>query len=99
MQLYVGYMMFVESTIIGSDNPIELHSINVVNDQLGFILSVSNLTEIDNNSYIGFFDPPPEEFQLEVNGTDDNGFLFSYISDISVEPINISLTYSKQPYS
>ena len=87
--------MFVESTIIGSDNPIELHSINVVNDQLGFILSVSNLTEIDNNSYIGFFDPPPEEFQLEVNGTDDNDFLFSYISDISVEPINISLTYSK----
>ena len=95
MQLYVGYIMFVESTIIGNDNPIELSNINFVNDQLGFILSVSNLTEISNDSYIGFFDPPPEEFQLEVNGIDNNGFLFSYISDILVEPINISLIFSK----
>ena len=91
--------MFVESTFIGSDNPVEISSINVVSDRLGFILSVSNLTEVDNNSYIGFFDTPPEEFQLQVNGIDDNGFLFSYISDISVEPVSIALTFSKRPYS
>ena len=93
--------MFVESTVIGSNNPIEIDisSINIVSDQLGFILSVSNLTKVDNNSYIGSFDPPPEEFQLQVNGIDDNGFQFSYISDMSVEPVNIGLTFSKQPYS
>jgi len=86
--------MFAESTIIGSSNSIVINSINVVNDQ-GIILSLLNLTEIENNSYIGYFDPPSEEFQFQVNGIDDNGFQFSYISDISVEPTTISLTFSK----
>ena len=89
-----GYSMFVEATIIGSENPVVISNINVVNDQ-GFILNLSNLTEIDNNSYIGFFDLPSEEFQLQVNGKDDNGFPFSYISDISVEPTTISLGFGK----
>lgn len=86
--------MFVQSTIIGSDNPVVISDINVVNDQ-GTILTVSNLTKIENNSYIGFFDLPREEFQFQVNGVDDNGYPFSYISDISVEPTTISLAFSK----
>ena len=86
--------MFVQSTIIGSNDPVVISNINVVNDQ-GTILTVSNLTEIENNSYIGFFDLPREEFQFQVNGVDDNGYPFSYISDISVEPTTISLAFSK----
>ena len=87
--------MFVEATVIGSENPVVINSINAVSDQ-GFIVSLSNLTEIDNNSYIGFFDLPPDEFQLQINGTDDNNFTFSYISDVSVEPTTISLAFGKQ---
>ena len=86
--------MFVEATILGSENPVVISSINVVNDQ-GFILTLSNLTEIDNNSYIGVFDLPSDEFQLQINGIDDNGFAFSYISDISIEPTTISLAFGK----
>ena len=85
--------MFVEATILGSENPILISSINATNDQ-GSILSFSNLTEIKNNKYTGFLgNLPSEEFQLQVNGIDDNGFPFSYISDISVEPTAISLTF------
>ena len=90
----IGYAMFVEATILGSENPVVISSINVVNDQ-GFILTLSNLTEIDNNSYIGIFDLPSDEFQLQINGIDDNGFAFSYISDISIEPTTISLAFGK----
>ena len=86
--------MFVEATILGSENPVVISSINVVNDQ-GFILTLSNLTEIDNNSYIGVFDLPSDEFQLQINGIDDNGFAFSYISDTSIEPTTISLAFGK----
>ena len=89
--------MFVEATVIGSENPVVISSINVVNDQ-GFILSLSNLTEIDNNSYTAYIDLLPDnEFQLQINGIDDNGFAFSYISDVSVEPTTISLEFGKQP--
>ena len=87
--------MFVEATIIGSENPVVINSINAVNDW-GFVLALSNLTEIDNNSYIGFFDLPPDEFQLQINGIDDNGFAFSYISDVSVEPTTINLAFGEQ---
>lgn len=86
--------MFAQSIIIGSENPVIINSINVVHDE-GVIDSVSNLTEIENNSYIGFFVTPSEEFQLQVTGIDDNGFQFSYISDVSVEPTAVSLAFSK----
>ena len=72
-----------------------ISSINAVNDQGTINLTLSNLTQVENNSYIGYFDPPPEEFQLQVSGTDDNGYPFSYISDVSIEPTAISLRFGK----
>lgn len=86
--------MYAELTIIGSDDPVEITSIDIVTDR-GSILTASNLTEIKNNSYIGLFDLPLEEFQLQVTGIDDRGYPFTYISDISVEPTNISLSFSE----
>ena len=63
---------------------------DIVNDQ-GVIQHVENATVVNNNTYVGFFIPPNEEFKVQVSGTDDNGFRFSYISDVSVEPTTISL--------
>ena len=63
---------------------------NIVND-LGIIQHVENTTVVGNNTYVGFFIPPTEEFKIQVLGTDDNGFRFSYISDTSIEPTTISL--------
>ena len=91
----IGYNFYAEFTITGSNNPVVISSINAVNDQGTINLPLLNLTEVENNSYIGYFDPPSEEFQLQVTGTDDNGFPFSYISDISIEPTTISLRFGK----
>ena len=63
---------------------------DIVNDQ-GVIQYVENATVVNNNTYVGFFISPNEEFKVQVSGTDDNGFRFSYISDVSVEPTTISL--------
>ena len=63
---------------------------DIVNDQ-GVIQYVENATVINNNTYVGFFISPNEEFKVQVSGIDDNGFRFSYISDVSVEPTTISL--------
>ena len=63
---------------------------DIVND-LGIIQHVENVTVVGNNTYVGFFIPSTEEFKIQVSGTDDNGFRFSYIGDVSIEPTTISL--------
>ena len=66
---------------------------DVINDR-GVIQRVENVTVVGNETYVGLFNPPTEEFKVQVSGTDDNGFKFSYISDVSVEPTTISLQIS-----
>ena len=63
---------------------------DIINDQ-GVIQRVENVTVVGTETYVGFFIPPTEEFKVQVSGSDDNGFKFSYISDVSVEPTTISL--------
>ena len=63
---------------------------DAVNNQ-GIIDHAQNATVVDNNTYVGIFTASTEEFKVQVTGTDDNGYRFSYISDVSVEPTTISL--------
>ena len=87
---FTGDTIIAEFKIQGSTAPVTFHAMDIVNDG-GIIQNVQNVTVVDDDSYIGIFVAPAEEFQIQVNGTDDNGSWFSYISDISIEPTTISL--------
>ena len=81
-------------TVMGSNSSVSINGLNFVNSQ-GVIQSTDNLTRTSNDSYISLFVPPVEEFQIQIVGIDDNGFNFSYVSAISVEPTTISLTFGR----
>ena len=86
----LGETVSAEVAIRGSVAPVTFDTMVIVNHQ-GVIQHVENATVVSNNIYIGFFISPNEEFKVQVSGTDDNGFRFSYISNVSVEPTTISL--------
>lgn len=81
-------------TVMGTNSSVTISGFNLVNSE-GVIQPVDNFTRTGNDSYIGIFVPPMEEFQFQIVGMDDNAFNFSYVGSISVEPTTISLTYGE----
>ena len=90
----LGIFATAELTIVGSTLPVTVNTLDIINDE-GVIQSINDLTPIDNNVYASLFMTPLVEFKMQVNGVDDNGYNFSYISDISVEPTSLSLSFGK----
>ena len=80
--------------MVGSNRPVTVNTLDIINDE-GEIQSINDLTMIGNNAYAALFMTPLVEFKMRVNGVDDNGYNFSYISDISVEPTSLSLSFGK----
>ena len=80
---------------MGSVTPVTINTLNIINETT-VIESITNLSRT-NDSFIGRF-TPLQDYKLQVIGTDDNGLNFSYISDISVKPTSISLTFGKHKY-
>ena len=89
---FVGLNMSAELTFVGSVTPVNVTTLNII-DETRVIQSV-NVSRM-SDSFIGMFTPPQAEFKIQVIGVDDNGYNFSYISDISIEPTSISLTFGK----
>ena len=85
--------MSAELIIVGSTTPVNITSLNII-DEGGVIQSIANVSRM-GDSFISMFTPPQVEFKMQVTGVDDNGYNFSYISDISIEPTSISLTFGK----
>ena len=87
-----GDTIIAEFKIQGSTAPVTFNAMDIVNDR-GIIQNaqLQAVTVVGDDSYIGIFMAPAEEFKIQVTGTDDNGLQFSYISDISIEPTTISL--------
>lgn len=96
---HLDSLMFSEFSIVGSNSSVTINNITIM-DVIGNILPETveinqNLTELANNSYFGAFVSPENEFRMIINGVDDNGYIFSYVSDVSVEPTRISLSFGK----
>ena len=85
--------MSAELIIVGSTTPVNITTLDII-DEGGVIQSVANVSRM-GDSYISMFTPPQVEFKMRVTGVDDNGYNFTYISDISIEPTSISLTFGK----
>ena len=85
--------MSAELIIVGSTTPVNITSLDII-DEGGVIQSIANVSRM-GDSFISMFTPPQVEFKMQVTGVDDNGYNFSYISDISIEPTSISLTFGK----
>ena len=79
---------------VEGDISVIISMLNLINDEGVELLSINNLTAVDRGSYVGVFLPPSETFQLQITGTDGNGYNFSHISDTSVEVAIISLSLS-----
>lgn len=90
----LGIFATGELTIVGSTRPVTVSTLDIINDE-GEIQSINDLTNIGNNAYASLFMTPLVEFKMRVNGADDNGYNFSYISDISIEPTSLSLSFGK----
>ena len=83
--------MSAELIIVGSTAPVNISTVDII-DERGVIQSITDTIRIGDN-FIIMFTLPEEEFKMQVNGIDDNGYRFSYVSDISIEPTSISLTF------
>jgi len=73
---------------------VTINTLDIITDE-GVIQSITGLTKISNETYASMFAIPLVEFKIQANGVDDNGYNFSYISDISVEPTSVSLSFGK----
>ena len=91
--------MYAIFTIIGSAAPVTINYITLVDfDGVIYLENFepdANLTELENNTFIQSFRCPNREFQMIVRGIDDNGFNFSFLSDVFVDPVTISLAFGK----
>lgn len=67
-----------------------VNMLNIVNND-GIILTIGNLSRLDEDSYAGVFIPPSEVFILQLLGFDGNGY---HISDTSIGVTRIDLTLS-----
>ncbi|XP_065895475.1 von Willebrand factor A domain-containing protein 7-like isoform X2 [Dysidea avara] len=92
-----GNFMYAIFTIIGSAAPVTINYITLVDfDGVIYLENFepdANLTELENNTFIQSFRCPNREFQMIVRGIDDNGFNFSFLSDVFVDPVTISLAF------
>ena len=89
----VGLNMSAELIIVGSAMPVNITTLNIINEQE--VLQTVSILNGTSDSFVAMFMPPSEEFKLQAIGVDDRGNDFSYISDVSVEPTSISLTFGK----
>lgn len=89
----VGLNMSAELIIIGSAAPVNITTLDIINEE-GVIQTITIMNNM-SDGFIAMFMPPQEEFKMQATGVDDNGYNFSYISDISVEPTSIGLTFGK----
>ena len=91
--------MYVIFTIIGSAAPITINYITLVDFDGVIYLETfepdANLTQLENNTFIQSFRCPNREFQMIVRGIDDSGFNFSFISDVIIDPVTITLAFGK----
>ena len=85
--------MSAELIIVGSITPVNITTLDII-DEGGVIQSVANVSRMGDN-HISMFTPPQVEFKMQVAGVDDNGYNFTYVSDISIEPTSISLSFGK----
>ena len=89
----VGLNMSAELIIVGSAMPVDITTLNLINEQE--VLQTISIVNSTSDSIVAMFMPPEEEFKLQAIGMDDRGYNFSYISDVSVEPTSISLNFGK----
>jgi len=91
--------MYAIFTIIGSAAPVTINYVTLVDfDGVIYLENFepdANLTKLENSTFIQSFRAPNSEFQMTVTGIDDNGFNFSFISDVFVDPVTISLAFGK----
>ena len=77
---------------------INVEKLNII-DSDGKIIesidSMSNLTRINEGSYVAVFTPLSGLFSLQLQGMDQAGYNFSHFFDTSVEVSSIFLTLSK----
>lgn len=85
--------MSAELIIVGSATPVNITTLDIINEE-GVIQSITLMNNVSDN-FVAMFMPPQEEFKMQVTGVDDNGEDFSYVSDISVEPTSIRLTFGE----
>lgn len=91
---YAGQPLTAVITVQGGKVPVTASALNLLSDSGTTLLSMNKLTSLGGNSYMGKFIAPSEAFVLQPVGTDDDGYRFSYISDILVKTSAIELTLS-----
>ena len=89
----LGLNMSAELIIVGSATPVNITTLDIINEE-EVIQSITLMNNVSDN-FVAMFMPPQEEFKMQVTRVDDNGRSFSYVSDISVEPTRIRLTFGK----
>ena len=70
---------------------VTISMVNIINSEGVKLLSLNNLTKVDSGSYVCVFLPPSETFQMQLVGSDGNGYNYSHIIDTAVEVADISL--------
>ena len=72
-----------------------VNALNLVDEDGMLLQSIPNITDLGTNRFAIGFLPPSVTFQLQVFGTDENGYNFLRTSDTSVTVTAINLIMSK----
>lgn len=89
-----GHPLIALIVVEGGNISVTVSGFNLISDSGRLLQSVSNLTTIDQDRYVGAFIPPSEPFVLQLVGTDQNGLGFSHITDTSIEVSAVDLSLS-----
>lgn len=92
--MHAGQPLSALIMVEGGDLALTASALNLLSNSGTILLSIKDLTSLGGVSYMGTFIPPSEAFVLQLVGTDDNGYSFSYISDTSVKASAIHLALS-----
>ena len=87
---YVVAGSTIAPQIVVSDSNVAPDELKLISDN--GLLFITNITRLDQNNYVALIFPPSEAFILQVVGRDMNGYIFSRITDISVEVSTIEVS-------
>ena len=93
--LNVGIPIIILFEVEPVNIAVTINALNLINEDGMLLQSVPNITDLGTNRFGAGFLPPSVTFQIQVFGTDENGYNFLRTSDTSVTVTAINLIMSK----